>query len=96
MPRHSGWRSRGRGDEPDTLGRPEYAAEFLRRNRRYRADHDNMLGRIASGTVNEDAARTALARRWGLSFRLCVIPARRAGLLAARAGRHHDRPRRRA
>jgi len=45
-------------------GRPEFAAAFLQRNRQYRTDQ---------ARLNRDAPaneRTALARRWGLSFRL--------------------------
>lgn len=95
MPSHSGWRSRAAGNEPDAPGRPEFAAEFLRRNRRYRDDHDTMIRRIASGTVSEDAARSALAHRWGLSFRLCALTACRLPLLASRACRHHHCPGRR-
>uniref|UniRef100_UPI003A841CF7 transcriptional regulator domain-containing protein n=1 Tax=Sphingomonas sp. GlSt437 TaxID=3389970 RepID=UPI003A841CF7 len=34
---------------PDAPGRPEFAAEFLRRNRRYRTEHDAMMRRIKSG-----------------------------------------------
>ncbi len=50
-------------------GRPEFAAEFLRRNRRYSEDYLRMLRHIATGAVNAVAARAAFARRWGLSFR---------------------------
>lgn len=46
------------------LGRAEFAAAFLQRNRHYRTDRAH-LGKDA--TVSE---REALARRWGLSFRL--------------------------
>ncbi|WP_380879909.1 transcriptional regulator domain-containing protein [Sphingomonas sp. DBB INV C78] len=45
------------------------AAEFLRRNRTYRAEHAQMRERIASGAVAKNAAEAAFARRWGLSFR---------------------------
>ncbi|WP_316248979.1 transcriptional regulator domain-containing protein [Sphingopyxis sp. OPL5] len=96
MPPRPGWRSRAAGDEPEAPGRPEFAAEFLRRNRRYRTEHDAMMRRIESGTVSEEAGLAALARRWGLSFRLCALPACRTAVLAARACRHHDCPRRRA
>lgn len=57
-------RVRRAGNASDTPGRPEFAAAFLQRNRQYRADQ---------ARLNRDAAaneRTALARRWGLSFRL--------------------------
>lgn len=75
------WRSRAAGQEPDARGRPEFAAEFLRRNSQYRTDHASMVRRIAAGTVSEAAARAALARRWGLSFCLGSIrPCRRCSL----------------
>ena len=51
------------------IGRADVAAEFLRRNRNYRAEHSRMQERIASGTVAKNVAESAFARRWGLSFR---------------------------
>jgi hypothetical protein len=51
------------------LGRADLAAEFLRRNPIYRAEHAQMQQRIADGAVAKNAAETAFARRWGLSFR---------------------------
>ncbi|WP_083949128.1 MULTISPECIES: transcriptional regulator domain-containing protein [Sphingobium] len=65
-------RSRRAGPRPDTHSRAEFAAAFLRRNRRYRADHASMVHRIAEGAVSEQAAQAAFAHRWGLSFRLCA------------------------
>lgn len=53
----------------DALGRADIAAEFLRRNDTYRAEHAQMQKRIASGAVAKNAAEAAFARRWGLSFR---------------------------
>ena len=53
-------------------GRPELAAEFLKRNTSYRAEHARMHRRIARGVVAREAAEAAFARRWGLSFRLCA------------------------
>ena len=49
--------------------RADLAAEFLQRNRTYRAEHEQMQQRIADGAVAKNAAETAFARRWGLSFR---------------------------
>ncbi|MDX3885203.1 MULTISPECIES: transcriptional regulator domain-containing protein [Alphaproteobacteria] len=69
MPTPPGRRQRRAGGLPDALGRAEIAAEFLRRNRTYRAEHTQMQERIASGAVAQSAAETAFARRWGLSFR---------------------------
>jgi hypothetical protein len=57
-----GWRARASGDAP---GRPEYAAEFLRRNGRFRAEQAQMVRGIADGTLDEDAAQAAFARQWG-------------------------------
>ena len=51
------------------LGRADLAAEFLRRNRTYRAEHTQMQERIDEGAVAKNAAELAFARRWGLSFR---------------------------
>ena len=69
MPTPPGRRPRRAVDLPDALGRADLAAEFLRRNRNYRADHAQMQHRIASGAVARNAAETVFARRWGLSFR---------------------------
>ena len=57
------------GGLSDASGRAEIAAEFLRRNHTYRAEHAQMQQRIADGAVAKNAAETAFARRWGLSFR---------------------------
>jgi len=64
MPTTPRRRARRAGNAPDTPGRAEFAAAFLQRNRQYRAERAR-LNRKA--TADE---RTALARRWGLSFRL--------------------------
>lgn len=57
------------GGTSSALSRAEIAAEFLRRNRTYRTEHAKMEQRIASGSVAKNAAESAFARRWGLSFR---------------------------
>lgn len=69
MPTPPGRRQRRVGRLSDALGRADLAAEFLRRNRTYRAEHAQMLESIASGAVGQIAAESAFARRWGLSFR---------------------------
>ena len=69
MPTPPGRRQRRVGGLSDALGRAEIAAEFLRRNCTYRAEHAQMRQRIADGTVAKNAAEAAFARRWGLSFR---------------------------
>ena len=71
MPASPDSRAGAAGNMKPVFGRPEYAAEFLRRNRRYQTDYAKMSRMIATGAVNEPAARQAFARRWGLSFRLC-------------------------
>ena len=78
-----GWRSRRSGDEPDAPGRPEFAAEFLRRNQNYRQDHASMVRRVAADTASGVAEQAALARRWGLSFRRCARRSLRCIELAA-------------
>ncbi|MGE8132807.1 transcriptional regulator domain-containing protein [Novosphingobium subterraneum] len=69
MPTPPGRRPRRAGGLPDALGRADIAAEFLRRNRTYRAEHAQMQQSIANGAVAQKAAEAAFARRWGLSFR---------------------------
>lgn len=88
------WRSPPSRDVPDGSGRPEFAAEFLRRNRAYHTDHARMVRRIAAGAVSEDAAQAAFARRWGLSFRLYPERLGYRAVLATNAGPDHDCPRR--
>ena len=69
MPTPQRRRQRRDGNLSDAIGRADIAAEFLRRNRTYRAEHTQMQQRIASGAVAKNAAEAAFARRWGLSFR---------------------------
>jgi hypothetical protein len=70
MPTPSDRRARRVRSISPALGRAELAAEFLKRNARYRAEREQMRVRIARGTIASDAAEAAFARRWGLSFRL--------------------------
>ena len=69
MPTPPRRRSRRDGSLSDAIGRADIAAAFLRRNPTYRAEHAHMQQRIASGAVAKNAAESAFARRWGLSFR---------------------------
>lgn len=69
MPTPPGRRPRRAGGLSDALGRADLAAEFLRRNHTFRAEHAQMQQRIAVGAVAQNAAEAAFARRWGLSFR---------------------------
>lgn len=70
MPRSSSKCANGEDKAAETLGRAELAAEFLKRNRNYRAEHAQMQQRIARGSIARQTAEAAFARRWGLSFRL--------------------------
>jgi hypothetical protein len=72
MPRSSNKRAKGSEKAAETLGRAELAAEFLKRNRNYRAEHAQMEQRIERGSITRQTAEAAFARRWGLSFRLCA------------------------
>lgn len=69
MPDTSDWRSRIARTDLDHLERPELAAEFLRRNRHYRRDHERLSRSVGKGEVSEGEAQAALGRKWGLSFR---------------------------
>lgn len=69
MPMPQRRRQRHDGGLIAAIGRADIAAEFLLRNRTYRAEHAQMQQRIADGVVAKNAAETAFARRWGLSFR---------------------------
>jgi hypothetical protein len=72
MPGSSSKRTNGSEKAAETLGRTELAAEFLKRNRNYRAEHAQMEQRIERGSIARQTAEAAFARRWGLSFRLCA------------------------
>ena len=72
MPTPTERRQRRNDRLSDALGRADIAAEFLRRNRTYRAEHAQMQQRIAVGAVAQKVAEAAFARRWGLSFRHCA------------------------
>lgn len=62
------WRSPETIDRLNRLGRPGFAVEFLRRNTEYRRDYAQTQHQIARDHVDRAAARTGLARRWGLRF----------------------------
>lgn len=63
------WRSPETIDRLNRLERPGFAAEFLRRNADYRRDFARTQRLIARASVDAEAARVGLARRWGLRFR---------------------------
>jgi len=64
------WRSATAAEVLNSLGRPGFAQEFLRRNEDYQKDYRRMARRVATGAAAGDDATAALARRWGLSFRV--------------------------
>ena len=63
------WRSQETIDSLNRLERPGFAVEFLRRNADYRRDFARTQRQIARTAVDAEAARSDLARRWGLRFR---------------------------
>lgn len=63
MPRKPDWRSPSNYHYLENLDRAGLSWEFLRRNQEYRKD----FVRILDATARE---ATAIARRWGLCFRL--------------------------
>lgn len=63
------WRSDDAASHLNRLDRPGFAVEFLRRNPAYRREYIRTLRQIARGETDPDEAKSALARRWGLSFR---------------------------
>lgn len=62
------WRSRETLDRLNRLDRPGFAAEFLRRNPDYQNDCQQTRRQVAQGARDPQAARSELARRWGLRF----------------------------
>lgn len=72
MPPASDWRSSSTAKKLMSLDRPQFAAEFLRRNPAYNKDYRNTQEQIASGALGHDAGMERLARRWGLSFPACA------------------------
>jgi hypothetical protein len=63
------WRSPETIERLNRLERPGFALEFLRRNDEYRRDYRQTMEQISRGELDADTAHSALARRWGLSFR---------------------------
>ena len=63
------WRSPETIERLKRFERPGFAVEFLRRNAEYRRDYARTQRQIARSSVDPEAARSDLARRWGLQFR---------------------------
>lgn len=72
MPPASDWRSASTAEKLIKLDRPQFAAEFLRRNHDYIEDYRNAQDQIASGALAYDVGMERLALRWGLSFPACT------------------------
>ena len=71
MPSSTDWRSPGYDDRFRMLDRARMTFQFLRRNRRYRAEYSRIRKHIGRGTPVADATReeiARMARRWGLMF----------------------------
>lgn len=76
MPSRLHWRSASTADKLIQLDQDQFAIEFLRRNADYREDYRVTQDRIRDGSLPQDTALEALARRWGLIFPACSGPAR--------------------
>lgn len=63
------WRSEETIERLKQLERPGFAVEFLRRNPDYQQDYARLLRQTSRDQARAEAARTAVARRWGLRFR---------------------------
>jgi len=63
------WRSDDAKMHLSRLDRSGFAVEFLRRNPTYRREYIRTIRQIARGEADPEEAKSALARRWGLSFR---------------------------
>ena len=92
------WRAATAAEDFDKLSRSGFAHEFLRLNDDYQKDYRAMARKIAAGAASEDNATAALARRWGLTFRLRseAVVGRGACILAARTYPGFRYPHRRA
>ncbi|SNS93872.1 transcriptional regulator domain-containing protein [Sphingopyxis indica] len=65
MPQHGTWRSASAYDYVEELDPEELAWEFLRRNRQYQAEYQQL-----TGAARLDAsADTGICAKWGLRFR---------------------------
>ena len=71
MPSSTDWRSPGYDDRIRALDRARMTFQFLRRNRRYRAEYSRIRQHIGPSGAVADATReeiARMARRWGLMF----------------------------
>ena len=62
MPPESGWRFASTAKKLMSLDRPQFAAEFLRRNPDYIKDYRNTQDQIASGSLAHDAGMERLVQ----------------------------------
>lgn len=72
---HGEWQSDAAYKDKLALDPPQYAFEYLRRNRDFVRDTQRLERRLKQGTLTRQM-RTDYARRWGLRFRE-VHPRRR-------------------
>jgi hypothetical protein len=63
------WRSAETIEQLNSLERPGFAIEFLRRNAGYRRGYTHLLRHINENGAEPEAARSTFARQWGLRFR---------------------------
>ncbi|MGY3585567.1 hypothetical protein ACVIGB_005378 [Bradyrhizobium sp. USDA 4341] len=63
------WRAPETIERLNSLERPGFALEFLRRNADYRRDFAHTQRQIARGGIDPEGVRATFARRWGLRFR---------------------------
>ena len=64
----SNWQLDAAYEDKHALDPPEYAFEYLRRNRNFVRDTKRLERRLALGTLTPQM-RTVYAQRWGLRFR---------------------------
>jgi len=69
VPSKPNWRSSTDHNALNRLERPDFAWEFLRRNRNYRAEYERITRHQADGAHDDISASAEIARYWGVMFR---------------------------
>ena len=72
MPSKPDWRSSTDTNALNRLERPDFAWEFLRRNRNYREDYEQITRQQAAGAQATVIDAAEIARHWGVMF--CCQP----------------------
>ena len=62
------WRSPDIREWLNSLDRPGFAVEFLRRNPDYSADYEQTFRQLENGGIDAYVLRSGLAHRWGLAL----------------------------